>query len=137
MTDVDYLRFEDRVLLDDGCWEWTGGRTTAGYGECWVDRKVTYAHRAAYELWVGPIPPGASVLHRCDNPGCVRPDHLFVGDHNDNMADMTAKGRHWASQVTHCRKGHPFAGDNLYVDRDGHRYCRACRHSSYLRRRAG
>lgn len=82
----------DRVdASGDGCWEWTGGRFTTGYGAFWVAGKTTKAHRAAYESVHGPTP--ARVLHRCDNPPCCNPAHLFAGSMADNSRDMVAKGR--------------------------------------------
>lgn len=74
----------------------------------------------------GPIPEGMQVLHRCDVPYCVNPEHLFLGTDKENHRDKTAKGRHWQSLKTHCPKGHPYAGDNLYVTRDGGRKCLVC-----------
>ena len=86
-------RFWARVERGDGCWEWRGTRRRDGYGQLMVNGKLIRAHRLAYELSVGPIPPGLSVCHRCDNPPCVRPDHLWLGSRAENLADMTAKGR--------------------------------------------
>lgn len=79
----------------DGCWEWMGARTPLGYGQLSAGhgRPPLYAHRIAYELRHGPIPSRRFICHRCDNPPCVNPAHLFLGDARANHADMTAKGR--------------------------------------------
>lgn len=76
-----------------GCWEWTGGRNGRGYGVFHYQGRTRIATRAYFTLTQGPLPRGVCVLHRCDNPPCVRPDHLFLGTHKDNTADMQAKGR--------------------------------------------
>jgi len=76
-----------------GCWLWTGAQDRYGYGRFWVEGRLMKAHRAAWTMFRGPIPEGRWVLHRCDVPGCVNPDHLFLGDRADNMTDMARKGR--------------------------------------------
>lgn len=77
-----------------GCWEWTGRRFRDGYGEFnFGDGRRSVAHRAAWELLRGPIPDGLYVCHRCDNPPCVNPDHLFLGTAKDNERDKESKGR--------------------------------------------
>lgn len=86
-------RFWSRVRKGDGCWIWLGKPTPKGYGIISVDKRHAYAHRFAFALHNGPIPDGLDVLHSCDNPLCVNPEHLFLGTHVDNMADMVAKGR--------------------------------------------
>lgn len=79
---------------DDECWPWRGtiNRTT-GYGQWWHDGRAMRAHRAAYERVHGPIPDGLIVCHRCDNPPCCNPAHLFLGTQADNQRDKKNKGR--------------------------------------------
>jgi hypothetical protein len=84
-------RFLSEVSKTDGCWVWTGLADHHGYGRFYRGSHSTpmmqAAHRASYELFCGPIPEGLDVLHRCDNPPCVRPDHLYAGTHSQNMLD--------------------------------------------------
>jgi hypothetical protein len=75
------------------CWEWNASFFPDGYGYYWHQGRGVGAHRVSYASLVGPIPEGLGVLHRCDNPPCVNPAHLFVGDQKANNADMCAKGR--------------------------------------------
>lgn len=77
----------------DACWIWKAALDRKGYGAFQVSGKVVKAHRFAYELVNGPIPDGLCGLHRCDNPGCCNPAHIFLGTRADNNADMVAKGR--------------------------------------------
>ncbi len=91
------VRFFEKVekplaLNYDPCWIWTGSKVPAGYGQFRDGRRI-YAHRWVYQQAYGPIPKGAYVCHHCDNPSCVKPSHLFVGDSAANHADMVAKGR--------------------------------------------
>lgn len=86
-------RFWSKVDKSGECWVWTAHRRHHGYGAFFLNGKAQSAHRVAWELTYGPIPSGRSVLHACDNPPCVRPEHLSLGTHTDNMRDASSKGR--------------------------------------------
>lgn len=86
-------RFMKHVNKTDTCWLWTGSIDVSGYGDCWFRGKTDGAHRVAWLIFNGEITDGLFVLHRCDNPKCVNPEHLFLGTHSDNMRDASSKGR--------------------------------------------
>lgn len=92
----------EKSLEPDGCWEWSGARMggTHRYGQIRIKGKTIYAHRLSFEAHVAPLVEGQFVLHRCDNPPCIRPEHLFAGSAKDNAQDMLRKGR--ARNQTRC-----------------------------------
>lgn len=115
-----------------GCWLWMLSVNDDGYGTTAIGRTGVLAHRAAFQFSAGTlIPDGMNVLHRCDTPSCVNPDHLFLGTHTDNMRDMVRKGRQpitrrWVGG--RCTGGHDIENAaNLIERRDGKRQCRACK----------
>lgn len=98
-------RFWRAVNKTDKCWEWSGCRHYKGYGEFIIEGKnKTKAHRFSWFLAHGKIPDGMLVLHKCDNPPCVRPDHLFLGTPKTNRQDCNSKMRHCYGQRMHTAK---------------------------------
>jgi hypothetical protein len=110
----------------NGCHVWTGGKTRLGYGHFWsAEQKLVYAHRVSYERKNGKIPDGLELDHLCRNPSCVNPEHLEAVDHRTNLL----RGEGIASihsKKTHCKHGHPYAGENLYISPKGYRKCYIC-----------
>ena len=111
MDEVHFKRFCAKVAMPetpDGCMEWIAGKFPSGYG-CFNAGDSNHSqrsHRASYEHFVGPIPEGLMVLHNCDNPGCVRPDHLRVGTHADNTRDKNERNRNATGDKNGTRR-HP------------------------------
>lgn len=112
----------------NGCLEWSGVTNRRGYGRLQVQGRMVLTHRLAWELANGSIPEGMNVLHRCDNPPCCDPEHLFLGTQKDNVADMIAKGRkvHGQRAKTHCPRNHPYDEQNTYITAKGWRSCIQC-----------
>lgn len=103
------VRFWRNVNKTSGCWLWTGTLSPKGYGNIGLGGrggKHSGAHRVSWELHYGPIPEGLFVLHRCDVPACVNPEHLWLGTNRDNIDDMMAKGRSASGDNSGARK-HP------------------------------
>ena len=86
-------RFWAKVEKTDPCWLWYGSKRTFGHGRLKLGKHTLAAHRVSWEIHFGNIPNGLCVLHRCDNPSCVRPDHLFLGTKSDNNVDRDSKDR--------------------------------------------
>lgn len=110
---------EKSTSILDECWEWNGNRSPYGYGRKRIKTVLYQTHRLAWAWVNGPIPAGLCVLHRCDNPPCCNPRHLFLGTQVDNNNDTISKGRHGGSAKTHCPKGHEYSVEN--TSRSEHR----------------
>ena len=76
-----------------GCWLWLGEVHDSGYGRISVGNRMRFVHRVAYAAWVSPVPNGQRILHRCDQPTCVNPAHLYAGSAKDNIDDALRRGR--------------------------------------------
>ncbi len=100
-------RFWEKVHKTSGCWNWSASVSSTGYGQIHVNKRPDRAHRVSWRLHFGAIPGGLFVLHKCDNRLCVKPDHLFLGTHFDNMSDMVRKGRHHGT--SNPGESHPLA----------------------------
>lgn len=132
-----YERFENFYEIDEaGCWIWGGVLDKDGYGDWFSmvyilgkdhNKGRAKAHVAAWILFVGEVPEGLCVCHKCDVRSCVNPEHLWVGTSQENTKDRSKKGRSREQQATHCRRGHPFDEVNTYiVPGKGGRRCRQC-----------
>lgn len=129
---------------NSGCWLWErpGLLGPMGYGH-FRYQGVVAAHRASWLLYRGPIPMGLFICHKCDNPSCVNPDHLYLGTAQDNIADRDRRGRTGGvggenRRKTHCKNGHEFTDSNTMIRKQGWRMCRKCHEAAcnrYLRKR--
>jgi hypothetical protein len=101
----------------DGCWLWTGRFNNMGYGKICSGDGEQYAHRVSWALANGSVPAGLFVCHRCDNPACINPDHLFLGTQKDNMQDCKDKGRfNSPKRMASVRKGTSINTNKLTED---------------------
>jgi hypothetical protein len=116
------------VVHSTGCWLWKGFVHKTGYGMTSYRGQNSRVHRVMWLAAKGPIPPKMDVCHRCDVRHCCNPDHLWLGTRSQNLQDMVDKGRGPCGAKaarTHCHRGHPLSGDNIYTY-DNHRRCKAC-----------
>lgn len=122
-------RFLSKVAVDPvtGCWLWMGYVSPyTGYGQFWDGERLRGAHQSAYELFVGPIPPGTVPDHLCRTRHCACPDHLEAVTQRVNLLRGDTVTARRAAQLV-CQKGHPLSGENLYRNRNGTRACRTCK----------
>ena len=133
LTDKFILNFIKKVHFfePDKCWEWSASKNSGGYGTCGIvlnEKKFYLAHRLSFYLANGHLTEGLDVCHKCDNPSCINPDHLFEGTVSDNLNDMVSKNRHHGATITHCPRGHEYTEENSRYYR-GSRSCKKCDYS--------
>ncbi|MDF2860302.1 MAG: hypothetical protein K0S02_574 [Achromobacter mucicolens] len=123
MNVIDRFMGKTFPVTESGCWIWEGYTDSKmGYGMFWLNGTMRLSHRVAYELFVGEIPNGMQVCHRCDIPSCVNPNHLWLGTNVDNVHDKVNKGR--SARLQGSR--HPGAK----LDEDKVRFIRSCKTSA-------
>lgn len=111
----------------NGCWQWTGAISDTGYGSFSFGGRVGGAHRAAYQMFRGPIPRGLVLDHLCRNRGCVNPSHLEPVTQRENVIVRGFAPASIVVRTNRCKRGHEFTPENTYRRPDsGHRMCRAC-----------
>jgi len=133
-------RIAEKFEVDEnGCWLYTGGTNTTGYGRFWYNNATVYPHRLVYELTVGPIPEGLQIDHTCHtvecrevpcpHRRCINPDHLKPATCKANLN----RGRNALREKTHCPAGHEYTAENTYTQLTGGRRCRACQRAHVRR----
>lgn len=103
----------DRIRIVNGCWEWQRARNKAGYGNVVHNGRTWLSHRLSYMFATGQNPGELLVCHRCDNPPCINPDHLYLGTVKNNVDDMHGRGRSWQKMRERCPAGHLLLDFNL------------------------
>jgi hypothetical protein len=142
-------RFWEKVEKTSSCWIWLGAKNKFNYGEFFYKGKVWKAHRISYLIENGEYDTSLNVAHKCDNPPCVRPDHLFLATQKQNMVDMVEKRRHGSGQKIMqsydnwlairpnkskddlCPRGHEFSDSNTRIRLINNRYARVCKTCQY------
>jgi hypothetical protein len=124
-------RLDAQTMKTEVCWIWMGFKGKTGYGVMSYRNRRVMVHRIAWAVshsddsWFLRREDDKKILHRCDFPPCVNPDHLFVGTQRDNQRDCVKKGRHFHKEKTACCHGHSYTPSNTVMWKDG-RHCREC-----------
>lgn len=134
LRSLESILFSKIEFDENNCWNWTGAifkKPYGNYGQMRVGRRgeqrLRRAHVVSYEHFIGTIPNGLEIDHNCQNTLCINPDHLEAVTHSENMA----RGRH--ATKMHCKHGHEYTPDNLFINSKGRRECRICRRVSRLK----
>ena len=117
-----FLRYTEKSA--SGCWLWRGAITDSGYGSFRAGRRQVGAHRVSFHFYKGPILPGLEIHHKCGERKCVNPLHLEAVTRQTILLHRDASRVRFV--LTHCPKGHPYTGDNVYTTPKGYRRCRTC-----------
>lgn len=147
LTDFEKNSLKTRLLNNSvpepntGCWLWELSSKHFRYGAIGIGRrKVEFAHRASYMVFVGNIPKGLVVRHKCDTPECINPNHLEIGSRSENTKDMMLRGRHSSFKQTHCKNGHEYILENTYFSKNHktnkeQRICKKCKQLYLIKRK--
>ena len=128
-TTITRLLYKIQVDPDTGCWIWQGNKSRIGYGLIIVNKRTTSPHRVSYQYFIGEIPDGKEVHHRCYVRACCNPLHLDVVFHRENLIDAFLDVRTSDS----CQNGHPYTEENTRVGKHGNRTCRTCNRETLKR----
>lgn len=128
-------RILPKLKVVDGCWDFVGARTTAGYGTIWNGEKTIYTHRAMFEVMKGALKTGLVLDHLCRRPSCMNPHHLEQVTNRDNLirGNVGKNPLSWANRKrkTHCKKGHEYSPNNTYIRPENNSQgCIACRRAN-------
>lgn len=141
-TDDDFRAFllSNRIIDPlTGCWFWTKAKSVRGYGKTTYGKKIVRVTRlSAYLFSNVPLNSSALCCHRCDNPPCFNPEHLFQGTCGENAQDAVRKGKHSGMRKLFCKNGHALSGNNVYRWKPTQRKCVICKRKAqreYERRR--
>ena len=124
------------TITESGCWYWNRSKNFKGYPMTYAMGRKWHTHRLVLHISQRPLGPGEQACHKCDNPSCVNPGHLYIGTNSTNQADAVRKGRKYERTATHCRRGHAYDEANTYViTKDRGRYARACKACAKINQR--